>query len=343
MIYSIFSKKDTTLYEQYSTMNTGIDEVLTIEKIVSSSKTPNTYNSRALVHFDIDWTKISGSWAKAYLNLYTVSANSIPHQYKLEAFPVSGTWSMGLGRESNTPRTTDGSSWDFSDGTNGWVTSGSDWFTSNTATQEFTYENTDVRMDVQSILSAWSSSAFDNEGFVLKRSGSQETDANRYGAIQFFSENTHTVYPPRLEVCWDDKAWNTGSLTALDMTSPDDNFFYVKSNKGEYIRGSKIIFYVTGREKYPVKTYSNTKTNLAIKYVEVDTTSYSILDARTGETIIPHDATYTNVSCHATKGNFFEFYSDSLFEDRHYQIQLKYIKDGAIHYFNIKDTFKIVR
>lgn len=347
MIYSIFATKDTTLYEQYDSMNTGIDEVLTIEKIVSSSLTPNLYNSRILLKFANDITgslPYGGSVEKAYLKLYTTEAKTIPHDYTLEAFAVRGDWSMGQGRETNTPRTTDGASWKYNDGLNTWTSAGSDWHTTKTATQTFTYEDTDINLDVTNIVNDWTGSVVANDGFIIKRSGSQETDANRYGVIQFFSENTHTVYPPRLEICWDDKVWATGSLSALDMTNPDEVFFYIKGNRGEYVRGSKVKFLIRGREKYPVKTYGTTSAELGINYIPENSASYAIMDMKTGETIIPHDTTYTNISCDATKGTFIEFYSDSLFEERHYQVQLKYTEQsGQFYYYNIKDTFKVIR
>ena len=66
MIYSIESQKTATLYEgQGATApvdthykNTGLDEILEISKIVSSSTTEDTYNSRAIIQFPIDWSKI---------------------------------------------------------------------------------------------------------------------------------------------------------------------------------------------------------------------------------------------------------------------------------------------
>jgi hypothetical protein len=68
---------------------------------------------------------------------------------------------------------------------------------------------------------------------------------------------------------------------------------------------------------------------------------YSIIDAKTNETIIPYDSNYTKVSANA-EGNYFEIYSDSLFEDRYYKIQLRY-GTSDYSYYDIKDLFKIVR
>ena len=39
MIYSITSSVDATMYEQYENRNTGLDEVVQIEKIISESST----------------------------------------------------------------------------------------------------------------------------------------------------------------------------------------------------------------------------------------------------------------------------------------------------------------
>jgi len=379
MIYSIYSKKDTTIYEgdadtyqpDIDKMNSGIDEILEIKKTVSSSKTVNTYNSRILLHFDIDWTKIDSGSAFttasniAYLNLYTSKAETIPYSYTLETYPISMSWDMGLGRATNKPIIKEGASWTYRDGetpatswltgsfvagstgSNGCTTNGGGtWYTSSKAQQTFLYESTDLRMNVDDIVFDWSSSVYPNEGFIIKRSGSQECNPNRYGVVQYFAENTHTVYPPRLEICWDDKTWATGSLSLLDMEDTGDIFFYVRNNRGRYKRGGKIRFYIRGRSKYPEKTYSNTSAALDIKYTPDNHVCYSIKDTKTNETIIPYDDTYTALSCNATKGNYFEIYSDSLFEERDYQIQLRYRPTTTsvdYSYYDIKDTFKVVR
>ena len=127
MIYSIFPNKDATIYEgtlagtanvNMKYTNTGIDEILEVRKIVSSSLTADTYLSRALVKFDIDWTKISGGsqWSdatpKAYLNLYTTEVSQLDDSNPIfEVWPISGSWTEGSGREQNTPQTLKGVSW----------------------------------------------------------------------------------------------------------------------------------------------------------------------------------------------------------------------------------------
>ena len=397
MIYSIYSKKDATIYEGTAAstdldtvyQNTGIDEILEIEKLVSSSQTTKTYNSRILCQFDIDWTKINAGSASTavsnsmYLNLYTTAVSAVPYTYELVTHPISEVWSMGLGRKGHSPKTTDGVSWknrtgdettgtlwttasvglpnpwpndssgnDISTGSNGPSnTGGGVWFTGSFATQSFTHENSDFRMDVSNIALDWSSSEYPNNGFIVKRSGSQgvykaEADSLSYGSHKFFSENTHTIYPPRLEICWDDMKYVTGSLAALDMSDTGAVFFYLKNNRGYYKRGGKIKFDVNGRLKYPVKTYGTTSAELDVQYVNSYKLQYSIIDCKTNEAIIPYDGRYTMVSIGATEGNYFEIYSDSLFEERNYKIQLRYrpaTTSTDYSYYDIKDTFKVVR
>tara|TARA_R100000315_G_C5232416_1_gene143449 strand:- start:1170 stop:2348 length:1179 start_codon:yes stop_codon:yes gene_type:complete len=392
MIYTIYSKKDATIYEGTGAaadidtfyQNTGIDEILEIQKLVSSSTTANTYNSRILTHFDIDWTKINaGSASKAahnriYLNYFTTEVNQIPYSYSLVVHPVSQSWSMGIGRKGHRPKTLDGVSWKnrYGDGTNGvlwmtasaglpnpWpgakgtgsngptVTGGGNWYTKSFSDLVFNHENTDLRFDVTDIGLDWSSSYYPNNGFIVKRSGSQgaykaEADELNYGTLKFFAENTHTVYPPRLEICWKDETHTgTDSLEDLDMSDTGAVFFYLKNNRGSYKRGGKIRFWTYGREKYPVKTYGTTSAELAIKTISSSLLNYSIIDVRTNETIIPYDHFFTRISANS-KGNYFEIYSDSLMEEREYKIQLRYRpseNSTDYTYYDIKDTFKVVR
>jgi hypothetical protein len=393
MIYSIFERegqygraaRDTTIYEGVASkinldtefMNTGIDEILSLQKIISSSKTPFTYNSRILIDFQIDWTKISNNtpWSssKAYLNLYTTEAKSTGEYFEVLAHPISESFVSGLGRFGNKPKVLKGASWKnrSGDGTSGtrWTTGsftsqgtgsqlnetgGGTWYTASFGYQEiFEGMTTDLRFDVTNILTDWSSSVYPQNGFLIKKSGSIESPIEDYeknpsdiGEYKYFSSDTHTIYPPRLEICWDDKVYNTGSLSILDMSDTGAVFFYVKNNRGSYKVGSKIRFYTLGRQKYPTKTYGTSSQELKINAVD-DTKDicYSIIDVKTNESVIPHDRIYTALSCDSTKGNYFEIYSDSLFEERDYRIQLRYADSGSTDYtyFDIKDTFKVTR
>ncbi len=413
MIYTITASRDATIYEGSGAstglstkwMNTGGDEILERGKTISSSQTVNTYNSRMLLYFPIDWSIIGTAsvWEtqssdgsdrdSAYLNLFATEGAAIPRSHSLSIHPVSKNWDVGVGRAGNRPKTTDGISWVNYKGedttghawpiinaqlvagetmSNG-VTNqgGGTWWTSSVAVHEYNYntnpnESLDMRVNVKDILSDWSQSEaigssgnpITNNGFLIKLSGSFgygssaanqtsfEHDKYKYGMIQYFSRNTHTIYPPKLEICWSDQSWAVGSLSTLDMSDTGNVFFYLKNNRGSYKRGGKIKFWTQGRLKYPVKTYGNTSAALAVKYTLQNTMCYSIIDCKTSERVIHFDNTYTALSCHSTKGNFFEIYSDSLIEERDYRIQLRHRPTTAstdYSYYDIKDTFKVVR
>ena len=57
MIYKIFPRYDTVLYEGVSTQNAGIDQILEINKVSDDDNIPE--NTRALIKFDL--TDISES------------------------------------------------------------------------------------------------------------------------------------------------------------------------------------------------------------------------------------------------------------------------------------------
>ena len=381
MIYSTFVKADTTLYEGapgtpdalMRWTNTGNDEILEVRKIVSSSATAATYLSRALLRFDIDWTKINSgaAWsAKAYLNLYTTEVSQLDDNEPIFTIqPLAESFSEGSGRENNKPQTLKGASWKYRNGeyntgtewttasyaantTGSWEqgvhSGGGSWRVENYTDVSYTNETEDLRVDVTDIATAWSSSTYDNNGFIVSLTSSQETDSNRYGSFKFFSKQTHTIYPPRLEIMWDDHSHTgTDALEELDMSDTEAVFFYLKNNRGTYKRGSKIRFWCIGREKYPVKTHGTTSAEHAIKPLSGSVLQYSILDAKTGETVIPYDSAYTKVSANGS-GNYFEIISDSLFEERYYKIQLRYSTSLPANkldfsYYDIKDKFKVVR
>ena len=216
MIYSIKANRDTTIYESTSSMNTGIDEVLEISKIVSASNTANTFNSRILIDFDLNNVSQSLSTGvistypglaspKYMLNLYTLQASSIDYQYGIQAFPVSGSWLMGKGRrisrtfDGDITQLKEGASWTFKDGKNyvgtKWpsgsqiaagstgsystTVGGGNWYTSNTtATQSFNYETTDLRIDVTDIVNSWFDGTYKQDGFIILRSGSHGGSAD---------------------------------------------------------------------------------------------------------------------------------------------------------------------
>ncbi len=376
MNYFIFPDIDTTIYQKSGSQNTGLDEILEIQKHMSSTGA-NVKVSRILMKFDlgeISSSIVNGSIstdAKYFLNMYDANSQNLSVSQSLYAYPISGSWFEGQGTAADSPIEQEGASWDYRDGAtqktpwSGSATEfvGGGWYTPVYASQSFQYETSDMRMDVTPIVNKWLDGTYPNEGFIIKRSGSYENEdtntdegsADRLGNFKFFSRQTNTVYPPKLEVEWFDTKWSTGSLDPLTSTELEDLSFYMKSLRPEYKEKSKVKFRIIGRAKYPTKSYSNTASAyLTAKYLPSgskeqiggDGSYYSVKDAQTEDVIIPY-GTGSLVSCDST-GNYFNLWMNGLQSERYYKFEFKVVSgsntgEETIQYFDDDFVFKVVR
>lgn len=361
MIHGIFGLYDTTIYENESSKNTGLDSILDLSKVTTST---SQSNNRALLKFDL--TTISQSVAagiitnaKYYLNLYTVDAQEVPTSYKIEVYPVSESWDSGIGRYLNEPITTYGSSWINRQNSPlssvKWTTSsfnanttasyistagGGTWYTNYICTQSYDYSSTDIRIEVTSIVNDWLNGTLPNNGFVVKKANTDEQNANQFVKLKYFSCDSHTIYQPKLEVAWDNSIYVTGSLT--QPTSNKEIVVYVQNLKKAYKETSKVRLNVGVREKYPTITYVTQSNYLTVNYLPTSSFFYSIQHADTQETVIPFDTTYTKVSC-TSSGNFVDIWFDGLQPERYYKILFRVDRDGAEEYIDNNYIFKIVK
>ena len=236
---------------------------------------------------------------------------------------------------------------------------GGTWYSGSgyEAHQNFNHEPTDLRMDVTDIVWNWVDGRIPNEGFMLKRSGSgdnsdsnvEEGNTTKYGNFIFFGRATHTVYQPKLEVIWDDSTWATGSLSPLTSDNLQDMVLYMRGLRPEYKEKSKVKFRVTGRERFPDKSYSTSGYSTGyttVKTLPSGSTYYEIKDAYTEDVIVPF-GTGSAVSCDST-GNYFNFWMNGLQSERFYRINYKVVSgsgtiDENVEFFDEKNSFKVVR
>lgn len=381
MHYFIFPDIDATLYSASGSKNTGLDEIIEVRKDMKSDGT-NVKVSRILMKFDLSY--ISSSIVrglitnpKYYLNLYDANPTDIGYSQSLYAYPVSQSWVEGEGFDSDLPTTTQGASWDYKTGINEedfWnpesssfsTEQGGTWHKEVYGSQSFAWGTEDMRMDVTPVVNSWLNETYPNEGFIIKRTGSievqniksgSEAEGNTdvLGSFAFFSRQTNTIYPPKLEVEWYDTSWSTGSLEPLSSTNLEDLLFYMKGLRAQYKEKSKAKFRVVGRERYPTKSYSNTSSEyLTVKYLPSgsvdniggDGAYYSVIDDQTGDVIIPF-GTGSLLSCDST-GNYFNLWMDGLQSERYYRFEFKVISgsntsDETIQYFDDNYAFKVVK
>jgi hypothetical protein len=348
------SSYDASIYLQQPEQNTGRDELLEVGKLYYGSTIDV---ARSLIKFDVSNIETGSGW-KAFLNLKSANSQEIPLDYTLYANAVSQSWTMGTGTKFDNI-TSDGVSWYYKNGSSKWMdyvaipnsyVSGSDtgsisnggggtWYTASMASQSFSNEPDDIRMDVTNIVNLWVSSSLSNNGFILHHHTSASVDSNDYGVLKFFSKETNTIYEPKLEIVWNDSTIATGSLAPV-TGSAEEGYKVVFTNlKTKYQKDSLIKLRVKGRDMFPLKTFGTTYELDQNKYLPT-TTYYQLEDYVTGEVIYPF-GTYTKVSCDSTS-NYFNMNLNTLPANRMYKIKLKIVESGVTTLIDDKLIFEIV-
>jgi len=361
-VYKIFPEKSATLYSYYPSLNSGLDEILELSTF--STVTSTNEVSRLLLKFsqseitDVINNKVSGSTYDSYLKLYLAYASEIPLDYTIYSYPISGSWNVGTGKLADSPITTDGVSWKYRDeisgstwfsvgfpaGTTGSYTGsnsgGGLWFTgSYESSQSFSHNSSkDIELKVTNTTLGWISSSIPNEGFIIKHSNSIEfTTASKF-ETKYFSAETHTIYPPCLEIRWNDSIYSS----SLTQVTSDLIIATIANNQSEYQQDSVQRFRVNVRDKFPARTFQTASVYLNNKILP--TSSYwSIKDLDTEEIIVDFDTNYTKISADS-QGNYFDVYMNGLQPERYYQLLVKTVlSNKEILVLNQDYYFKVVR
>ena len=367
MIFSINPSKDAAIYSNSSSMNTGLDEILEVAKVMTTETT--RYFIRSLIQFDMTTLPanvISSSTAgnrKFYLKLYATEPENLKSDYTIDVVAVSGSWTMGQGKRYNTPVTTQGVSWDFRNGLT--VTSSNWevwWFSSasigmhddfnggglNTAltpicSQSFNYTTADTDIDVTGIVENWMTGAYANNGMLVKFSAAAEAlgDTTSYGTLKFFSKDSNTVYKPKLIIKYDDSVTGSG-IPVIGTLNADDTVVYVKGLKPQYAVTTFDKIRVLARDRFPAKTFSVTQSQY-VSFAYLPTSSYyGVKDAYTGEMVVDYDTLYGKLSSDAS-GNYFNFNFSTLFVGRLYKFILKVQRGSLTQFFDTDSYFKVTK
>jgi hypothetical protein len=317
-VYKIFPEKDTFISSYRSSQNFGRDEILEIFRYAYDS---STYldTTRALIQFsntnlqNVITNNISGSAYSASIKLFLANA-LLPANYTILGHRITTAWDMGLGKAADTPITTTGCTWAFP-----WVTPGGD-YNITAYSQSFVYtSDKDINMDITTLVNYWYSNPNSNYGILLKQSSSIENSTTSSFGTKFFSMDTHTIYPPQIELKWDD-AYYSSSLTQITSS----NFNLVISNlKNEFPEETTYTFRLKARDQFPARSFGTTSVYLNVKALP-SSTYWALKDAKTEEIIIDFDNTFTKVSCDNI-GNYFKIYMNGLEPERYYQIVIKTI------------------
>tara|TARA_R110001583_G_scaffold6787_5_gene34184 strand:- start:1083 stop:2255 length:1173 start_codon:yes stop_codon:yes gene_type:complete len=324
-----------------------------------------------------DATFTSSADSTVNLQLQIADTKNLTSTHVINAHAVSQSWDEGTGRYLNLPTASNGSSWIYRDNTTvatKWATSsfgvnggtgsissslltqgggtyytGSDFY----GTQQFLEgEVLDTNIDVKSIVNKYSASlnagkvypeGILNYGFLLKTLDSVEADVNTsFGEIQYFSSNTHTIYPPKLEFAWNDVINQTGNYDTNLIKRSGSLHISLEDNKKEFNQEEIVKIRINVRDKYPERSFDNESNYLKNNRLKTGKSSYSIRDAHTERVIIPFHDVYTNIS-NDGESSFFKLYMNGLQPERYYRILIKLEEITETQIFDDNYFFKVVR
>ena len=369
-VYKLFPESDSFIFTEEVQGNAGLDEIIEIGGYPVSDV---GQTSRLLVKFNTEEikevidNKVGSNNFSSSLHLYLASAYELPSSYSLNVYPVYDSYTNGTGKYGDIPVDKSGVSWAYKDGAAAstfwtlpsnqvnmptYVTSsytegyegGGSWYTGSAvfdleSSQSYNINsNHDIDINITSAVTLHYSESIDNNGYIVKLTDDLEFNATSSIRLKYYSADTHTIYPPSLDIKWDDSTYNTGDLGTL---STSICIVDITNNKGRYVNEGKQRFRLSARPQHPVRTFTTGsiyKTNYALP----QDTYYGIRDEFTEEMVIPFDKEFTKVSCDNI-GPFFDIYMEGLQPERYYRLLIKSILDGSTTVINTDNTFKVVR
>jgi hypothetical protein len=206
--------------------------------------------------------------------------------------------------------------------------------TSSTS-QSFKNQSSDLNMNVTDMAYAWINNTIPNEGIIITHS---EEDTNVHlGAIKYFSQNTNTIYIPRLAVKYDDSVYSS-SLDVMDLNS--QNSVAVSNLKKQYRSDENAVIRLSSRPKYPAKTFNNQFDRFVTNEILPKTSFYAIRDAESREFLIDFDESYTKISSD-DNGSYFNLDISNFPQERFFRIFIKVVQNGIEEVFEDDNVFKV--
>jgi len=296
----------------------------------------------------------SADW-DASLKHFIAYAEDVDEQTILEIFPIAYEWENGTGQTGDSPRNEDGVSWRnrIKRGTSNriWPTGsgelyvtasaplslpgGGAWYSGSTDLDlHLPYEVSfstrtfkDLDVNITKLVDTWINTSkrtnaytpIHNRGLIVKLSERQEFNSSLdvQPKFRFFSVDTNTIYPPILEIKWED--YNHSS--SLNEVTTQDIFIGLDNNQGEFNSNSVNRFRLNVRPEFPTRTYQ-TESYYTTNHILPTSSYYAIKDLDTNEYVVDFDKKYTKISADDTS-NYFDVHMNGLEPERYYKILVK--------------------
>ena len=326
-----------------------------------------------------DATYNSGSW-NAKLQCFIATATGLATTSSVVCFPLAQAWDMGTGRYLDDPISTDGTSWiwagysgstlwqipangfpDYPTGATASYTQslnssnqqmypvgGGVWYTGSAYSSSVTFSyrtNKDINLDVTNTVRAWTTSslssyALNNNGFLLKQNLEWVYNKNYQPELKYYSVDTNTIYPPALQISWDDSIWNTGSSTQTVLNTLPATITLAQ-NPGVFYSESINRFRINARPEYPIQVWQTSSVYLNNYYLPSGSSYWALKDLETNEYIVDFDTKYTQLSADASS-SYFDMYMNFLQPERYYTILIQTTINGSTIVFNDQYYFKVI-
>lgn len=285
--------------------NMGYADSLEIFSIYGQEEDSNGQSqelSRALVEFPIasvtadraaGLIPASGS-VSFYLKMFNAEHPfTLPQDFTLTVAPVSRSWNEGSGLDMDEYQDLGASNWMESDNGTTWTNVGGDYLSQDNLNVLFSEGYEDLEVDVTTIVEKWIAGTYDNYGFGIRLTSSQEayfsssagTDSgsviqnpsgstDSYYTKKFFSRSSEFFFKrPHIEARWDsrvqDDRGNFYYSSSLAPSADNLNTIYLYN----YIRGRLTDIPGIGQGTLTVSLYSGSTEPEGPKIVLHDATT----------------------------------------------------------------------
>jgi hypothetical protein len=238
----------------------------------------------------------------------------------------------------------------------GSASGGGNWYTGSNigldVIQEkvFSYgQGIDLNIDVTDTVKTWyvnslddNTKGFPNNGFLVKQSSSKEFVNNRnfQATFRYFSVDTNTIYPPALNLMWNDYNFATGS-TKQSVLATQESFVNIYNNAGTYYSESVPRLRISAIPKYPDIVFQTASLYTNNHYLPYTSSFYAIKDTDTNEYVVPFSDPYTKISADEIS-SYFDIEMAGLEPERYYTILIKSTVGGTVKVFDEDIMFKVI-
>ena len=352
MIYRVFPTKDTfiTSFRRYNVAQTGSNlgksEILHVFKQVAATASLAPGLGRILMRFPIEEIgAVTGSEQVSGPVTYRLRLKNaqhdktLPSSFSFQIQAVSEDWDEGRGHDTDVFRDKGVANWDKRKSNLWWATAGASG-SGPIVEAFFDQGDEDMDVDVTSIVSAWQA-GLPNYGFLIKLSGTLESDSNDYYVKMFHSRES--FFPdklPHLEARWSDVV-QTGSIATGSDAGP--YFVDIPNLKYQYQSEEEVQLrlFVRKHDYNPavVLIASSSATGIAIPKAY-----WRITNDRTDAVVVPF-GTGSDLSTklsYDNNGNYFKLYMKSLPAGEVYRVAFLFDVAGQKQLIDEDFKFRVV-